>query len=255
MTDNQQAELLASPKWVRAFLGDKVVADSHQVKILRGHGQIPIYYFPQEDVNMALLTITGTDRQKIEQGEGPWPEPPPEITVYSVQVNGTVAENAAWLVGESVEFPGLAHHLAFVWQAMDVWYEEEEQVRFHPHDPYHLLDVRTSSRHVKVVLRGKTIADTKRPILLFEAGLPARYYLPPQDVRMDLLQPTDKTTHCAYKGVASYYSAHLKNGQTVENIAWHYPFPNYQYAPIQNLVAFPQERVDAFWVDGERVSS
>lgn len=249
---SQQAELLTSAKWVRAFLGGQAIADSHRPKLLRAHGQIPIYYFPREDVNLEWLVEAEADEEVAEQGEGPWPDPPSQKKVFTVRVNGAVAKNAAWLVEESSAHPQLAGHFAFAWPAMDAWYEEDEQIRFHPHDPYHLIDVRASSRHVKVLLRGTVMAETRRPVLLFEAGLPPRYYIPKVDVRMDLLSLTDKSTHCAYKGMASYYSAHPNEGETVENIAWFYPFPNYQYAPIQNLVAFPQRQVDAFLVDGEQ---
>lgn len=251
----QQAEAILSAKWVRVFFGGCAVADSRRARLLRAHGQIPIYYFPREDVAMDCLAAQEVDSSDIELGEGPWPEPPKASRVFSVRVDDETAVNAAWLVEEDVDHPELNDHVAFVWSAMDAWYEENEQVRFHPHDPYHLLDVRQSARHVKVVVRGKTVAETTHPVLLFEAGLPERYYIPRTDVRMDLLEPSDTRTHCAYKGTASYYSIKLPDKRPAQDIAWAYPFPNYQYAPIQNLIAFPQKRVDEFWVDGERLGA
>ena len=250
MAKKEKPEVLSSSKWVRVFLGGQAVADSRNTKLLRAHGQIPIYYFPKEDVQMAWLEPQGSNKQVAQQGEGPWPDPPQQRQVYTIRVNGGVAENAAWLVEEAADHPELAGHVAFAWPAMDAWYEEDEQIRFHPHDPYHLLDVRASSRHVKVILNDETIAETKRPTLLFETGLPERYYIPKADVRMNLLTLSDKTTHCAYKGIASYYSADFGDSQIVEDVAWFYPFPNYQYAPIQNLVAFNPKGVDEFLVDG-----
>jgi uncharacterized protein (DUF427 family) len=91
------------------------------------------------------------------------------------------------------------------------------------------------------------------PVLLFEPGLPVRYYIPRMDVRMALIELSQKTTHCAYKGTAPHFSVRLGD-EVVEDIAWHYPFPNLQYAPIQNLICFYQERVADLQmdVDGER---
>ncbi|MCB8987806.1 MAG: DUF427 domain-containing protein [Ardenticatenaceae bacterium] len=254
MSTNHQAEVLTSPKWVRTFLGGQAVADSRHAKLLRASGQIAIYYFPAADVHMEYLEQVASDAPVADLGEGPWPDPPKQKNVYTVRVNGEVAKNAAWQVQHSEAHPELVDHVAFAWPSMDAWYEEDEQVRFHPHDPYHLLDVRASSRHVQVILHGRILADSQRPVLLFETGLPVRYYLPKVDVRMDLLTLSDRNTHCAYKGIATYYSANLDSDETVENVAWYYPFPNFQYAPIQNLVAFAPKRVDSFTVDGEELS-
>jgi uncharacterized protein (DUF427 family) len=254
-SDKHEAEVIGSQKWVRVFLGDRAVANSRNTRLLRGLGQIPIYYFPSADVHMEWLEAAGPGARPAAQGEGPWPEPPAGAQVYSVRVGDKVAENAAWQTPETEStHPELAGHLAFAWPAMDAWYEEDEQIRGHPHDPYHLIDVRASSRHVQVIIRGETVAETSRPVVVFEAGLPARYYVPKMDVQMELLQLTEKVTHCAYKGQAAHYSLQ-RDGQTIENIAWSYPFPNYQYAPIQNLIAFYQERIADFLVDGEHPAS
>jgi uncharacterized protein (DUF427 family) len=236
-----ESAIITSQKWVRVFFGGEVVADSKRPRLLRGIGQIPVYYVPREDVEMDWLAPSGDDNPDIELGEGLWPDPPSGATIMTIKVNGEVAENAAWLLEDDAAGAKLAGHVAFAWPAMDAWYEEDEQVHFHPHDPYHLIDVRASSRHVEVVIDNETIASTRRPVILFETGLPARYYIPKMDVQMDLLEATDKTTHCAYKGVAYYYSARLDDGQFIENVAWIYPYPNYQYAPIQNLLAFQED--------------
>jgi uncharacterized protein (DUF427 family) len=112
------------------------------------------------------------------------------------------------------------------------------------------VDVRQSSRHVQVELAGVTLADTRRPKLLFETGLPVRYYIPPEDVRMDLLEPTATASQCAYKGQASYWSARV--GDLVyENVAWCYREPLALAAQVAGMVCFFQERADAIIVDGE----
>lgn len=252
VTENkaQQPQLLESPKWVRVFLGGKAVADSMNVLLLRGEGQIPVYYFPQEDVHMEYLEEADPGSSIARQGPGPWPDPPEGARVFTVRVDNAFARNAAWLVQDPPqELPDLAGHVAFVWNKMEAWYEEDDEVRVHPHDPYHLIDIRHSSRHVRVTVHGEVLAESTRPVLLFETGLPMRFYIPRMDVRMDLLEPSRTRTHCGYKGTASYFSARV-NGELVEDIAWSYPFPNHQYAEIQNLVAFPQERVAGFEVVG-----
>lgn len=250
---DRRPEVLPSPKRVRVYLGGELIADSRNTLLLRAQGQLPVYYFPERDVRMDWLQLAGLDSQVAEQGEGPWPDPPEDAQIFSVVANGSMADNAAWQVRQSPrQNPELTGYVAFAWQAMDAWYEEDEQIRVHPHDPYHLIDVRRSSRHVRVVIHDQTIAESDRPVLLFETGLPPRYYIPKMDVQMNLLALSDKTTHCAYKGTAAYYSV-LVGDELIENIAWSYPFPNPQYAPIQDLICFYQERLDDFYVDGERV--
>ena len=134
---------------------------------------------------------------------------------------------------------------------MDAWFEEDEEVFVHPRDPYTRLDVIQSSRHVRVVVGGETVAETDHPVLLFETGLPVRYYIPKVDVRMDLLEPSKSHTECPYKGIASYYSVRIGD-QVVVDIAWYYPFPHLEVGKIQNLISFYDEKVDAVYVDGEK---
>jgi len=110
------------------------------------------------------------------------------------------------------------------------------------------VDTVHSSRHVRVEIEGEVVAETRRPILLFETGLPTRYYIPKQDIRMDLLEPTASTTRCPYKGVARYWSARI-GARLVEDIVWSYPAPIPENPKIENLLSFFNERVDLF-VDG-----
>jgi uncharacterized protein (DUF427 family) len=119
----------------------------------------------------------------------------------------------------------------------------------HPRDPYHRVDVVHSSRHVKVVVDGEVVAETTRPRLLFETGLPTRYYIPKLDVRMDLLQPTDSVTACPYKGRARYWSVRVGD-RTLKDLVWSYPAPIPECPKIEGLLSFYNERVDIY-VDGE----
>ena len=120
----------------------------------------------------------------------------------------------------------------------------------HPRDSHHRVDVLNSSRHVRVVVGGEAVADSHRPRLLFETGLPTRYYLPRMDVRMDLLTESETVTHCPYKGRTVHYDLALGD-RSVRDIAWSYPFPIPECPKIENLICFYDERVDLVELDGE----
>ena len=127
---------------------------------------------------------------------------------------------------------------------------EEQQVYAHAHDPYKRMDILPSSRHVRIVLGGVTIADTHRPLLLLETGLPIRYYIPEQDVRMECLEPTETITYCPYKGRATYWSASIGE-QVFKDIVWSYQEPLPECTPIAHFLCLYNERADAIYVDDE----
>jgi uncharacterized protein (DUF427 family) len=234
----------SSPRWVRAVFAGVTVADSKQVMLLTEHHHMPVYYFPVTDVRMDLLEPARTrpDEHKGEQ------------TLHTLRVGDRTAVAAAWTHGEPP--PGgldLRGYVAFYWSKLDTWYEEDDEAYAHPRDPYHRVDVLHSSRHVQVRLLGELVAESGRPRILFETGLPPRYYLPRADVRMDLLTPSPTTSMCPYKGLASYWSARI--GDTVaKDIAWTYQFPLPEVPKIENLVCFFNERVDATIVDGAELA-
>ena len=101
---------------------------------------------------------------------------------------------------------------------------------------------------IRMMLDGEVIADSTRPVLLFESGLPTRYYLPKTDVRMDLLVPTDSQTGCPYKGFARYWNV-VVGDEVHEDLGWSYPTPLPEAQPVAGLVCFYNERVD-LEVDG-----
>lgn len=140
------------------------------------------------------------------------------------------------------EVPG---HVAVAWDAADEWLADEERLHGHARDPFHRIDVVRSARHVVIEHEGERLADSRRPLLLYETGLPVRCYLPPEDVRLDRLQPSETRSTCAYKGHAS----HLAHAGT--DVAWTYPEPLFDAPPVAGLIAFYDERVD-ITVDGER---
>lgn len=235
----QGVSIEPSPRWVRAYLGGVAVADSKRALLAFEPRRLPVYWFPVGDVRMDLLRPT-------RQGD-----PPPWGTVrWTLQVGERVVENAAWSYPDpGPERAALHDHIAFYWSRMDAWFEEDDEVFVHPRDPYSRVDVLHSSRHVRVELDGQVLAESTRPRLLFETGLPTRYYLPKQDVRLDLLEPSPTTTRCPYKGVAVYWSLRQRD-TLVKDIVWSYPLPIPECPKIENLLSFYNEKVDVF-VDGD----
>jgi len=139
--------------------------------------------------------------------------------------------------------------IAFYWDRIDRWLEEDEEIYVHPRDPYHRIDVLDSSRHVRISLEGELLAESTRPTALFESNLPPRWYLPREDVLAEL-EPTDTVTRCGYKGQASYYAVRLGSGDTVRDLVWTYEDPFDETARIRDLLCFFNERVD-IELDGE----
>lgn len=229
-------------RWVRGRKGDVTVVDSrHPVLVWEPGVPVPLYAFPHSDVRQDLLRPAANPPIGAHTGSR---------IFYDLDLDGELLENAAWT------FPAadLAGYIAFEWfrrsgRGLDHWYEEEEEIFIHPRDPHKRVDAIRSSRHVQVSVGGTVVADTRRPVLLFETGLPTRYYVPREDVRLDLLEPTDHHTGCPYKGTAAYWSLRAE-AEVPPNLVWSYPDPLPAVAPVKDLLAFYNEEVD-ITVDGE----
>jgi uncharacterized protein (DUF427 family) len=225
-------------KRIRAYLGGILVADTTLPLLVWEKPYYPTYYFPIADVRLELLSEDGGIAHSPSRGDA---------KRFSVHAGGQ-ERNGAALLYEQSPFEELRETIRFDWAAMDAWFEEDEEVFTHPRDPYTRVDILPSSRHVRVEVDGITIAESTKPTLLFETGLPVRYYLPKTDVRMDLLTPTETASHCPYKGQASYWSLAL--GETlVQDLAWSYRTPLPESQKIAGLVCFYPEKVDLY-VDG-----
>jgi uncharacterized protein (DUF427 family) len=226
-------------KRVRVFLHGELIADSTNVKLVWEKPWYPTYYFPPGDVHTDQLVATGETKRSPSRGDA---------ELFDVKTPHGVAEKAALhFAGSPIE--GIDGYFAFDWDAMGEWFEEDEQVFVHARDPFTRIDILQSSRRIEVFVGGAKVADSVRPRILFETGLPARYYLPKTDVRMDLLEATDLNTACPYKGTASYYSVTTGEG-TAENVVWWYPAPVKESADIAGMVSFYNEKVE-IKVDGE----
>ncbi|MEV0632924.1 DUF427 domain-containing protein [Nonomuraea wenchangensis] len=222
-------------KRVRAYLGGRAVADTTAALLVWEVPYYPTYYFPLADVEESALKATGATTHSPSRGEG---------VVHTVTSGAAEAPDAALTYPDS-PLEEIRGHVRFEWDAMDAWFEEDEEVYVHPRDPYTRVDILPTSRHVRVEVDSVTVADSRGARVLFETGLPARYYLPKTDVRLDLLERTDTVTHCPYKGTAEYWSV---NGR--KDLAWSYRTPLPESERIAGLVAFYNEKLDIY-VDGE----
>jgi uncharacterized protein (DUF427 family) len=174
------------------------------------------------------------------------------MTPHDVRVDGSTVEGAAFLLGEPpAPFEAAHGYWTFAWDQLSLeWYEEATKVHVHARDPQHRVDAIPSERHVRVELDGELLAESSQPTAVFETTLPTRWYLPRDDVRMELLEASDTVTRCPFKGVASFYSARVGDGLHAD-VAWSYPDPIPENPRIAELIAFFNERVDLI-IDGER---
>jgi uncharacterized protein (DUF427 family) len=246
----QLAELRTHPtgKRVRVRLGEVLVADTTDaVLVWEPRRVVPDYAVPRSDIRLPLVPAD------------PEPAPPtlPPVlapghfswhTAAGAVLTLDAGERSLGPVAFAFDDPDLGDRVSLDFSAFD-WVEEEEQVISHPHDPTSRIDVLASDRHVVVRLGEEVLADSTRPLALFETGLPTRWYLPREDVRMDLLEPVDRHTTCAYKGVASYFgvAAHPEVG----DVAWYYPQPLNDAVPVRDLVSFWPNKTE-LTVDGVR---
>lgn len=201
-------------RWIRGIRNGETVLDTRRALLVWERGKkVPIYAFPAEE---------------LELGSG---------------------DDVASLGIRRFDDPDLAGYVTVAWDAIDHWYEEDEEVFVHPRDPFVRVDVLHSSRHVRVKRDGHLLAESHNPVLLFETGLPTRYYLPENDVQTSLLSDSDLQTGCPYKGIASYRHVTL-DGRTHPNLFWYYKEPFEEAAGVKGYLAPYNERVELI-VDGE----
>jgi len=233
----QRFRVESGHKRVRAYLDGELVVDSTRPTLVWEKPMYPTYYFPLDDVR-AELRDTGQLEHSPSRGDA---------HVLDVAVGTATALAGARQHRESpiAQLVGL---VKFEWDAMSEWLEEDEPVYTHPRDPYTRVDILASSRQVLVELDGIVVAQTDRPLILFETGLPPRYYIPLSHIRGTLLRPSLTVTHCPYKGAATYWS--VDTGVRVHtDVLWTYRSPLPESQKIAGLASFYDERVDLY-VDG-----
>ncbi len=226
MNENARSKLLPNQKWIRGLVGGRPVVDSRNVMGVWDQNHYPSWYFPADDI---LVALEPTDATRPIEGFG-------LAAVHDLVVDGTTVPAAASILIDPTE-DELQGRVRLEFDAIDQWFEEDVEVFGHPKNPYARIDVLPSSRHV-IVRHGETvIADTTKPTMLYETGISARIYVPPTDVRLDLIVPAERRSTCAYKGFASYHSLVL-DGETVEDVAWSYPTPFPEARQVAGMLSF-----------------
>jgi uncharacterized protein (DUF427 family) len=235
-----------TPKRLRVEVGGEVIADSRRALMLHESGLQPIYYFPPEDVRADVMEPSDRHTHCPKKGDASY---------YTIRVHDEVVEAGAWYYPEVLPDapPELKGLIAFYFDRMGRWLEEDEEIVVHPRDPYHRVDVVKTDRHIRISLEGQLLAETDRALALFESNLPVRWYLPAEDVVAGL-EPSDTVTRCPYKGEAHYYSVKLdengEGGGGGKDLVWYYEEPLDEVGRIRGRVCFFNEKVD-IELDGE----
>lgn len=228
------------PRRIRAELGGQVVLDTRDARYGWEWPFYPQFHVPVADVDPAVLVDEGRV-ERVQLGTA---------RIVGLRVGDTVRPACGRLFTEDA-VAGLAGTIRFDWDALDAWFEESEQVFVHPRNPYVRVDALRSDRHVRVELDGVLLAESHRPVAVFETGLPTRWYLDRGDVDFAHLVPSVTETACPYKGRTSAYWSFDGGVREHADIAWSYDFPTRQLLPVAGLVAFYDERVDVT-LDGVR---
>jgi uncharacterized protein (DUF427 family) len=227
------------PRRIRAFLGGEPVLDTTKALYVWEWANYPQYYIPVADVNRELL-VDEDHTQRLRRGT---------TRRQGLRVGDISHPSCASLYTDDA-LDGLKDTVRFDWDALDSWFEEDEQVFVHPRNPFARVDAVRSTRTVRVELDGVLLAESSSPVMVFETGLPTRYYLNRTDVNFDHLEPSDTVTACPYKGRTSgYWSVRTAAGRHPD-LAWVYDFPTLALTPIAGLIAFYNEKVDTI-LDGE----
>jgi uncharacterized protein (DUF427 family) len=229
------------PRRIRAFAGGEKVIDTTRALYVWEWPNYPQYYIPLADVRAELLEPEG-HTQQTRRGV---------VELRALRVGTVHRPRAAKVVSDS-PIDGLSGTVRFEWDAMDAWFEEDEQVFVHPRSPYVRVDALRSNRTVRVELDGVLLADARSTVMVFETALPTRYYLDRTEVDFGHLVPTDTVTSCPYKGTTSGYWS-VRTDETVHpDLGWSYDFPTRQLLPIAGMIAFYNEKVD-ITLDGQRL--
>lgn len=231
-------------KRIRAYVDETPIIDTRNARIVRMPHSVPVYAFPEDEINSEVLSNPSSEENDLGV-----------VKTYDLIVNGVTKSGVAQQYVNPSKGAGVLKGLyTLKWNCIDSWMEEDEIISTHARDPYTRIDVRESNLRLEVWIEGEKIAETDRPKILFETGLPARYYLPSEDVKMNFLFPSELETSCPYKGKASYWDAKI-NGKTLKNIAWSYMKPFDESVSIENHFSFYVEKVDWFLIDGKNIAT
>jgi uncharacterized protein (DUF427 family) len=224
---------------MRVRFGEAWVADSEDVVLLHEPGRYPVAYFPLGDIAGGVLQPSDYTTRHADLGPTSW---------YTVRSGDHSQDRAAW---QHTDLPGYAGELhgrvAFAWRAMDAFYEEDERIVGHAADAYHRIDIRQTSRHLVVRSDNRVVADSTRPLALYESGFAPRWYVPRADVGETALTPAKGQTFCPYKGLCSYYDI-----GAARRAAWSYQDAYTEVRRIGGFISFEPDLVEVH-IDGARL--
>jgi uncharacterized protein (DUF427 family) len=224
---------------MRVQLGENWIAHSQDVMLLHEPDRYPVAYFPREDVTSGVLVDDDHVTEHADLGPVTW---------FGARVADRDVRRAAWgYAALPAHASALSGRVAFAWRTMDAFYEEDERILGHAADFYHRIDIRSTSQHLVVRDGDRVVADTRRPLALYESGFSPRWYVPREDVDDGALRPVDGQTFCPYKGLASYYAVGDR-----PRAAWSYPNAWTEVERVSNFVSFEPDRVDVY-LDGRRL--
>jgi uncharacterized protein (DUF427 family) len=231
----------AFPRRVRAEFAGRTVLDTTHGVLVHETALLPRLYVPEADLDASAFVATDHSTHCPFKGDASY---------RSLVVGDRVVENALWhYPTPTPDALWLEGYASLYWEAADAWYDEDERVHGHLTDPFHRVDVRRSSRHVQVYAGDQLVAESRSPLLLAETGFPLRWYLSPEDVTVPL-EPTATSTHCPYKGDASYWTLRLPDGRELTDAAWGYKDPLPEAVRIAGLVSVVHDDLRVL-VDGE----
>jgi len=236
----ERGRIEPAPRRVRGYFDNTLIFDTIRARYVWEVPYYPQYYIPQSDVRMDHL-VDEDHPQHLQLGP---------LRLHSLTTDRRVGKAAARVYDANSGGP-VAGYIRFEWDTLD-WFEEDEHIIGHPRNPYVRVDALRSHRHVRVEIDGVVLAETRSPILLFETGLPTRYYFDRTDVSFDHLDTSNTQSICPYKGVTSGYWSARVGGTVQPDVAWTYDYPMRQVAPIASLIAFYNEILDIF-LDGDKL--
>jgi uncharacterized protein (DUF427 family) len=224
---------------MRVQFGGTWVADSEDVVLLHEPGRYPVAYFPLDEISPDVLEPSDHTTQHRDLGTTSW---------YTVRAGTHSKPRAAWQHTELPDYAGeLKGRVAFAWRAMDAFYEEDQRIVGHAADAYHRIDIRRTSRHLVVGHADHVIADTTRPLALYESGFAPRWYVPRADVNESALTAVEGQTFCPYKGVCSYYDI-----GDARRAAWSYLDAWPEVGRVAGFISFEPDLVEVS-LDGRRL--
>lgn len=226
------------PRRIRATLGSQTVLDTTSARYVWEWEYYPQYYVPIADVRREFLV----DEHSSEM------TPRGEAAYYGLKVGGLERHRAVQVL-DSSPVEGLSGTAHFEWGKLDAWFEEDERVLVHPRSPYVRVDALRSTRTVRVELEGVVLAESSSPVMVFETGLPTRYYVNRTEVDFTHLVHSPTVTECPYKGTTSGYWSVRVGDEVRRDLAWTYDFPTRQLLPISGMIAFYNEKTDIYLDD------